>query len=46
VYDEEYETALAEADGDTEYASFEENYRFQIPKGAHWNDVRECRIIQ
>lgn len=41
VYDEEFEQALQESDGDLEYAAFEENHRFQIPKGAHWNDVRE-----
>lgn len=41
VYDEEFENALAESDGDTDYAGFAENHHFQIPKGAHWNDVRE-----
>tara|TARA_R110002020_G_scaffold420179_1_gene629324 strand:- start:6480 stop:7109 length:630 start_codon:yes stop_codon:yes gene_type:complete len=41
VYDEEFETALAESDGDLEYAAFEENHRFQITKGAHWQAVRE-----
>ena len=41
VYDEEYENALQESDGDLEYASFAENHHFQVPKGAHWNDVRE-----
>src|SRR5688572_13534968 len=41
VYDEEFERALAESDGDLEYASFAENHHFQIPKGAHWEDVRE-----
>ncbi|MEQ9220236.1 MAG: class I SAM-dependent DNA methyltransferase [Cyclobacteriaceae bacterium] len=41
VYDEEYETALEESGGDLEYAAFEENHRFQIPKGAHWKEVRE-----
>ncbi|MBI6117947.1 type I restriction-modification system subunit M [Salegentibacter maritimus] len=41
VYDEEFENALKESDGDLEYAGFEENHRFQIPKGAHWNEVRE-----
>lgn len=41
VYDEEYESALKESDGDLEYASFAENHRFQIPKGAHWKHVRE-----
>jgi type I restriction enzyme M protein len=44
VYDEEYEKALKESDGDKEYAKFEENHRFQIPKGAHWNDVREVTV--
>jgi type I restriction enzyme M protein len=41
VYDEEFEKALKESDGDLEYASFAENHHFQIPKGAHWKDVRE-----
>ncbi len=41
VYDEEFETALAESEDDLEYAAFAENHHFQIPKGAHWNDVRE-----
>lgn len=44
VYDEEYAAALALSDGDLEYAAFEENHRFQIPKGAHWNDVREQTV--
>lgn len=41
VYDEEYETALRESDGDIEFASFAENHHFQVPQGAHWKDVRE-----
>ncbi|MEP1304463.1 MAG: class I SAM-dependent DNA methyltransferase [Balneola sp.] len=41
VYDEEFEQALEDSDGDLEYAAFEENHRFQIPTGAHWKDVRE-----
>jgi type I restriction enzyme M protein len=41
VYDEEFENALAESDGDIAYAAFAENHHFQIPKGAHWTDVRE-----
>ncbi|MDM1523918.1 SAM-dependent DNA methyltransferase [Empedobacter sp. 225-1] len=41
VYDEEYQQALEESDGDLEYALFAENHRFEIPKGAHWQDVRE-----
>lgn len=40
VYDEEYAAALAESDGDEEYALFPQNYRFQIPEGCHWRDVR------
>src|SRR5512133_865067 len=40
VYDEEYADALAESAGDEEYARFPQNYRFQIPEGCHWNDVR------
>ncbi|MDM1408693.1 class I SAM-dependent DNA methyltransferase [Myroides sp. DF42-4-2] len=41
VYDEEFQLALSESDGDLEYAAFAENHRFVIPTGAHWNDVRE-----
>jgi len=41
VYDEEFENALAESDGDIAYAAFAENHHFQIPDGAHWTDVRE-----
>jgi len=41
VYDEEFENALKESGGDMEYAAFVENHHFQIPDGAHWQDVRE-----
>lgn len=41
VYDEEFQLALTESEGDLEYAAFAENHRFVIPEGAHWNDVRE-----
>ena len=44
VYDEEYEKALAESNGDIEYAEFAENHHFIIPKGSHWNDVREITV--
>jgi len=44
VYDEEYEIALRESDGDTEYASFAEHHHFQVPEGAHWKDVRETTV--
>ena len=40
VHDEEYQSALAEAAGDEEYAKFPQNYRFQIPEDCHWADVR------
>lgn len=41
VYDEEFEKALEEGDGDLEYAAFSEHHHFLVPNGAHWNDVRE-----
>jgi type I restriction enzyme M protein len=41
VYDEEFQLALTESDGDLEYAAFAENHRFVIPEGAHWKDVRK-----
>jgi type I restriction enzyme M protein len=44
VYEEEFEKALKESDGDLEYAAFEENHRFQIPNGAHWHQVREVTV--
>ncbi|MEZ4968439.1 MAG: class I SAM-dependent DNA methyltransferase [Flavobacteriaceae bacterium] len=44
VYDEEFEKALEESDGDLEYASFAEHHHFLVPEGAHWNDVRETTV--
>jgi type I restriction enzyme M protein len=41
VYDEEYREALEKSGGDEEYASFKEQHKFTVPKGAHWNDVRK-----
>ncbi|MCB0687500.1 MAG: SAM-dependent DNA methyltransferase [Saprospiraceae bacterium] len=41
VYDEEFEKALKESDGDMEYAAFAEHHHFQVPEQAHWNKVRE-----
>lgn len=41
VYDEEFALAMAESDGDTEYASLPEFHRFVIPEGCHWKSVRE-----
>lgn len=42
VYDEEKQEALEESDGDEEYAALDEFHRFIIPKGCHWQDVREA----
>ncbi|HDR8113550.1 TPA: SAM-dependent DNA methyltransferase [Bacillus cereus] len=39
VYDEECQRIIEEY-GDEEALEFEENHRFQVPKGAHWNNVR------
>ena len=41
VYDEEFENALKESDGDIEYAAFAEHHHFIVPQEAHWNTVRE-----
>ena len=41
VYDEEFQKALEESDGDMEYAAFAENHHFVVPEDAHWNKVRE-----
>jgi len=40
VYDEETRTALAESEGDKDFAAYPENHRFQIPPEAHWKEVR------
>ncbi len=40
VYDEEFQDALAESDGDKKYAALPEQHRFQVPSGAHWSDIR------
>ena len=44
VYDEEFENALTESDGDIEYAAFAEHHHFVVPSGSHWNDVRETTV--
>ncbi|MCB0745954.1 MAG: SAM-dependent DNA methyltransferase [Ignavibacteriae bacterium] len=44
VYDEEYNQALEESDGDVDYASLPEFHRFEIPSGCHWKDVRETTV--
>lgn len=40
VFDEEHQAALVESGGDEEFALFPQNYRFQIPSGCHWQDIR------
>ena len=40
VFDEEYAAALEESGGDTAYAALPEQHRFQVPDGAHWEDIR------
>ncbi len=40
VYDEECTKILEEYDGDEEALEWEENHRFNVPKGFHWNDIR------
>jgi type I restriction enzyme M protein len=40
VFDEERAAALDESGGDQEYADLPEQHRFQIPEGAHWDDLR------
>ena len=41
VYQEEYDLALEESDGDQEYAALPEFHRFSIPEDCKWSDVRE-----
>lgn len=41
VYDEEYQNALTDSEGDAEYASLPEFHRFLLPEGCHWKTVRE-----
>src|SRR5690349_23275396 len=42
VFDEETRTALDESDGDSAFAAYPENHRFQIPQDAHWREVRKA----
>ena len=44
AHDEEHEAALKEFNGDEEAALFSENYRFQVPTGCHWRDVRAVAV--
>ena len=40
MHSEEYQDALKESSGDEEYAQFTQNFRFQVPEGCRWEDVR------
>jgi type I restriction enzyme M protein len=44
VYDEEWQIALKESEGDKEYASLPEFHRFIIPEDCHWRNVRETTV--
>lgn len=44
VYDGEFQSALAESNGDEDYAALPEFHRFEIPEGCHWKDVRETTV--
>jgi type I restriction enzyme M protein len=41
AYDEEFSRSLAESGDDSQYAAFDEQHRFRIPREAHWRAVRE-----
>jgi type I restriction enzyme M protein len=41
VYDEEYAEALAESQGDKDYARNPEFHRFVVPPAHHWKQVRD-----
>jgi len=40
VWDEEFQIAYDESDGDKTYAEFRENHWFDIPSGCHWRNIR------
>jgi type I restriction enzyme M protein len=40
TWDAERASALADFGGDVDLAALPENYRFQIPQGCHWRDLR------
>ena len=44
VWDEEHEEALKLYDNDLDAAKLLENYRFQIPDGCHWLNIRTTSI--
>ncbi len=42
VFDEETQIALKESGGDKRYAAGREQHRFQVPRDAHWREVRKA----
>ena len=42
VFDEETQAALKESGGDTDFADYPENHRFQVPPEAHWREARKA----
>ena len=45
VYDEEFENALAEGDGDLEYAAFAEHHHFLVPEGVNSSSLIDGSFI-
>ena len=41
VWDEEHKSALQKYANDESLARLAENHRFEIPNGAHWNEIRK-----
>lgn len=41
VFDEETQAALKESGGDSKFAAYPENHRFQVPSEAHWREMRQ-----
>ncbi len=41
VFEEETRIALSESGGDAAFAAYPENHRFQIPRDAHWREIRQ-----
>jgi type I restriction enzyme M protein len=44
VFDEDVRKALGVSDGDENYAYSSINHLFLIPKGCHWNDIRNVSV--
>ncbi len=42
VFDEETRAALKESGGDSKFAAYPENHRFQVQQEAHWREVRKA----